>query len=103
VIRVVLAWTSDRLSLAQKWLATLVWPDGVGIVLWLGGFWATCVQSCSSVRQIVPNQLGKPVSSSCTSTGLFGPPAQGLAIVLPVAPVLVALYLGLRIQDRDVV
>jgi hypothetical protein len=74
----------------------------VGIVLGLSGGWATSGQSCSSVRQIVPNQLGKPVSSSCTSTGLFGWPARGLAIVLLVAPVLVALDLGLPIQDRDV-
>ena len=103
VIGVVLVWTSDRWSLAQKWLATLVWPGGVGIVLWLPGVWATSSQSCSSVRQLVPNQLGKPVSPSCTSTGLLGWPAQVLAIVLLVAPVLVALYLGLRIQDRDVV
>ncbi len=102
VIGVVLVWTSDRWSLAQKWLATLVWPGGVGIVLWLSRGWATSGQSCSSVRQLVPNQLGKPVSSSCTSTGLFGWPAQVLAIVLLVAPVLVALYLGLRSQDRDV-
>lgn len=55
-------------------------------------------QVCHSRPLTVPDPSGKPLPPSCSASGLLGWPLQVLAILLILAPVAVALYLGLRIR-----
>ncbi len=55
----VLLWISPRWRLADKLLGTLVWPGGLGAILW-AGFFAVGSQTCSG---------GSGIPTRCVYTG----------------------------------
>ncbi|HUY09541.1 MAG TPA: hypothetical protein VMW80_08865 [Candidatus Dormibacteraeota bacterium] len=80
VAGVVLLWASSRWTLAQKWLGTLVWPGGIGLVLIIGA-----------------TAFGSP------SSGFYVVPGTALVVLLFAAPVLVAIYLGSHIRATELI
>lgn len=96
VVGVVLLWKSSRWSVGEKLLGTLVWPGGLATPVLFGGLVAfgaggqTCVSSPASDGTVV---------EQCTG-GEGNPVGIIFLVVTILAPVAVAIFLGIRASGR---
>ncbi len=94
VAGVVLMWTSRRWRTWEKILATLVFPGGPGVAVFLGliGIGTT---SCSSSGSSTSDEVMR-----CTTSGVSPGLGVPLFVAWIVAPVVVAILLFVRARDR---
>ncbi len=98
---VIIAWTSRRWTTGEKLLATLVFPGGPFLALWLTTV-ATGAQICGSSTTSGLDGTSVQGPETCTSSGGSLPPAVGipLLVLLVVAPIVVAILLVVRARRR---
>jgi len=99
---VIVAWTSRRWTTGEKLLATLVFPGGPFLALWLVTLVTGTSSTCSSSATIGPDGNSVQGPQVCTTTGASLPPALGipLLVLLVVAPIAVAILLIVRARRR---
>ena len=102
LVGVVLMWTSRRLTVAEKAVATALFPGGPLLALYLGGLGALGVSGvCTSYA--TTDATGNPVQGPTTCTGTTGI-ATALVVALLVAwvvvPFVVAAVLLRRVRRR---
>lgn len=105
MVGIVLVWCSRRWRLSEKLLATLVFPGGTGLALWLGGTVAWSTSSGTCVTESSSATGGQVTSSTaCGGSGsgsgvlsALGAVAFGVAVV---APLVVAGVLLHRARTR---
>jgi hypothetical protein len=98
-VGVALLWTSQRWSVRDKLLGTLVVPGGLALPLALGLFATTTTETC--VTAPVPASSDTP-TSVCTGgppgwLEVLGPVAL---VLLLLAPLAIVIYLGVRLRRQ---
>lgn len=107
MVGIVLVWCSRRWRFSEKLLATLVFPGGTGLALWLGGTvaWSTSSGSCVTESS---SATGGQVTSSTTcgasgsGSGVLSVLAAVAFVVAVLAPLVVAGVLLHRARARAV-
>ena len=102
---IVLVWCSRRWRRSEKLLATLVFPGGAGLALWVGLIGSGLVIATVSCTSESTGTAGGQVNSSQVCTGPGGGLSAVLAVagfvVAVVAPLVVAAVLLHRARARD--
>lgn len=102
LVGVVLVWTSNRWKTGEKLLATLVFPGGSFLAIWVGVLFTSSTQSCSSSGSVAADGTVSKTAETCTSTGFSFPERIGIPLVLGwiVLPIVVAIVLLVRARAR---
>jgi hypothetical protein len=107
---VVLLWSSPAWRTRDKWIGTLVWPGGLALVPFVLALVLSTAQTCLTVRGRLPLHAiatvngrfpvthGHLVQTKCTGGAGTASQILGIALLIAVvvAPILTAIYLGLR-------
>jgi hypothetical protein len=98
---IVMVWSSRRWTLLEKLAATLVFPGGPGLVLWLSVL-AVNTTSCTSTTPSPANGFSHDTAETCTTSGFSvqGPLGAILVVAWLLLPLVVAGVLLHRARRR---
>lgn len=102
LVGVALLWTSSRWRTWEKVVATLVFPGGPFLVLWLGVLPVGGSQSCSGSSTVTSGGVVTETHDVCSSSGFSLPLTLGVPLFLAwfVLPIVIGITLLTRARRR---